>query len=231
MRPLHPRRAVLPPVRRGHDRRGRRAAGCGGTGGRHRRALVPDRAPAVRTPRHRPRPSVCLGTNPFHTPAELLARAEKAFAGFGGTGIDSPFAGTYVPLGYYGKDPRVSALVIEVRRDLYMDEPGGPAEPGLGAPAEAPAELVRSACAEQVLRAAARSHLDAHSWTHRLAALPPPPRGAYSSGRCASGASRRWLGKLERVAASWRIRRNSRCRSYWSRPSAMSCSLVYPITS
>ncbi|MGW5211639.1 N-formylglutamate amidohydrolase [Streptomyces sp. NPDC004051] len=95
-----------------------------------------------------PRPPVCLGTDSFHTPAGLLARAEKAFAGFGGTGIDSPFAGTYVPLAYYGKDPRVSALMIEIRRDLYMDEPGGPAGPGLGVLAEALAELVRSVHSE-----------------------------------------------------------------------------------
>ena len=49
-----------------------------------------------------PRPPVCLGTDPFHTPAGLLAAAEDAFAGFGGTGVDSPFAGAYVPLKYYG---------------------------------------------------------------------------------------------------------------------------------
>ncbi|MEU3729818.1 N-formylglutamate amidohydrolase [Streptomyces sp. NPDC033538] len=90
-----------------------------------------------------PRPPICLGTDPFHTPPELLAAAQKAFAGFGGTGIDSPFAGAYVPLEYYEVDPRVSALMIEIRRDVYMDEPGGPAGPGLVALAEALAELVR----------------------------------------------------------------------------------------
>ncbi|MFD7258283.1 N-formylglutamate amidohydrolase [Streptomyces sp. NPDC059874] len=87
------------------------------------------------------RPPICLGTDPFHTPAGLLAAAEKAFAGFGGTGLDSPFAGTYVPLKHYGKDERVSALMIEIRRDVYMSEPGGPAGPGLVALAAALAEL------------------------------------------------------------------------------------------
>ncbi|MFF2137417.1 N-formylglutamate amidohydrolase [Streptomyces sp. NPDC058193] len=91
-----------------------------------------------------PRPPVCLGTDGFHTPPGLLARAEAAFAGFGGTGLDSPFAGTYVPLKHYGTDRRVSALMIEVRRDLYMTEPGGPAGPGLGALASALARLVDS---------------------------------------------------------------------------------------
>ncbi|MDW8806633.1 N-formylglutamate amidohydrolase [Streptomyces scabiei] len=89
-----------------------------------------------------PRPPVCLGTDPFHTPADLLAAAEEAFAGFGGTGVDSPFAGTYVPLTYYGTDPRVSALMIEIRRDVYMAEPGGAAGPGVEALGDALAALV-----------------------------------------------------------------------------------------
>ncbi|MBP0449057.1 N-formylglutamate amidohydrolase [Kitasatospora sp. RG8] len=89
-----------------------------------------------------PRPPVCLGTDPFHTPAALLDAAQQAFAGFGGTGLDSPFAGTYVPLRHYGKAANVSALMVEIRRDLYMDEPGGPAGPGLDALAGALADLV-----------------------------------------------------------------------------------------
>ncbi|GHE43653.1 N-formylglutamate amidohydrolase [Streptomyces capitiformicae] len=89
-----------------------------------------------------PRPPICLGRDPFHTPPDLLARAEETFAGFGGTGVNSPFAGAYIPLKYYGNDPRVSALMIEIRRDTYMTEPGGPAGPGLDALAEALAELV-----------------------------------------------------------------------------------------
>ncbi|MFG2924411.1 N-formylglutamate amidohydrolase [Streptomyces sp. NPDC048305] len=89
-----------------------------------------------------PRPPVCLGTDGFHTPPGLLARAEAEFARFGGTGLNSPFPGTYVPLKHYGKDARVSALMIEIRRDLYMTEPGGPAGPGLGMLASALAALV-----------------------------------------------------------------------------------------
>ncbi|MFD4247637.1 N-formylglutamate amidohydrolase [Streptomyces sp. NPDC058525] len=88
------------------------------------------------------RPPICLGTDPFHTPAGLLAAAERAFAGFGGTGLDSPFAGTYVPLEHYGKDGRVEALMVEIRRDTYMSEPGGPAGPGLAVLATALARLV-----------------------------------------------------------------------------------------
>ncbi|MGI5403956.1 N-formylglutamate amidohydrolase [Streptomyces sp. CA-135486] len=93
---------------------------------------------------HGARPPICLGTDGFHTPPPLLARAERAFADFGGTGTNSPFAGTYVPLKYYGKDRRVSALMIEIRRDVYMREPGGPAGPGLTALAAAVARLIRA---------------------------------------------------------------------------------------
>ncbi|MFJ7074219.1 N-formylglutamate amidohydrolase [Streptomyces sp. NPDC098781] len=92
-----------------------------------------------------PRPPVCLGTDPFHTPPRLLAAAREAFAACGETGLDSPFGGTYVPLEFYGKEPRVSALMIEIRRDMYMAEPGGPAGPGLTRLAKALAALVAAA--------------------------------------------------------------------------------------
>jgi N-formylglutamate amidohydrolase len=84
---------------------------------------------------------VCLGTDPFHTPDALLAQARAAFGGLGGIALDTPFAGTYVPLRHYGKDPRVSALMIELRRDVYLDEPVTPA-PGLPKAAAALARLV-----------------------------------------------------------------------------------------
>ncbi|MFF1451232.1 N-formylglutamate amidohydrolase [Streptomyces sp. NPDC058274] len=89
-----------------------------------------------------PRPPVCLGTDGFHTPPELLALAREAFAGLGGTGVDSPFSGAYVPLDFYGREPRVSALMVEIRRDTYMTEPGGLTGPGLAPLAAALTALV-----------------------------------------------------------------------------------------
>ncbi|MGW7380966.1 N-formylglutamate amidohydrolase [Streptomyces sp. NPDC054794] len=89
-----------------------------------------------------PRPPVCLGTDAFHTPPELTELARQAFAGCGETGLDSPFSGTYVPLEFYGREPRVGALMIEIRRDTYMTEPGGPPGPGLSRLASALAALV-----------------------------------------------------------------------------------------
>ncbi|MEU2908407.1 N-formylglutamate amidohydrolase [Streptomyces massasporeus] len=79
-----------------------------------------------------PRPAVCLGTDSFHTPPVLLDAAREAFGEtFGETELDTPFSGTYVPLEFYGKRPEVSALMVEIRRDTYMTEPGGPAGPRL----------------------------------------------------------------------------------------------------
>ncbi|MEU9385801.1 N-formylglutamate amidohydrolase [Streptomyces sp. NPDC048279] len=91
-----------------------------------------------------PRPPVCLGTDGFHTPTGLTAAAREAFAECGETGLDSPFAGAYVPLEFYGSDARVGALMIEIRRDLYMTEPGGPAGAGADRLAVALAALVDS---------------------------------------------------------------------------------------
>jgi N-formylglutamate deformylase len=65
-----------------------------------------------------PRPPVCLGTDPVHTPASLVAAARVAFEPVGEVGVDSPFRGTYVPLRHYGVDPRVRSVMLELRRDL-----------------------------------------------------------------------------------------------------------------
>lgn len=86
-----------------------------------------------------PRPPVCLGTDTFHTPPDLIAAARAAFPD---TALNSPFAGCYVPLKHYHRDPAVRALMIEIRRDQYMTEPGGPPTGGLGTIARALARLI-----------------------------------------------------------------------------------------
>jgi N-formylglutamate deformylase len=91
-----------------------------------------------------PRPPICLGTDPFHTPSSLLHAASTAFAGFK-RDINSPFAGAYVPLEYYRRSREVTALMIEIRRDQYMIEPGGPPTAGLGEVAAALTRLVDAA--------------------------------------------------------------------------------------
>jgi len=69
------------------------------------------------------RPEICIGVDAYHTPASLRDAAVALFeqAGFT-TAINHPFAGAMVAQGFYQTDKRVVALMIEVRRDLYMDE-------------------------------------------------------------------------------------------------------------
>lgn len=61
----------------------------------------------------RPRPPVCLGTDPTHTPPWLVAAARAAFADLG-VGLNSPFSGAYVPQGR-----TAAALMVEIRRDVH----------------------------------------------------------------------------------------------------------------
>jgi N-formylglutamate amidohydrolase len=89
-----------------------------------------------------PRPPVCLGTDPLHTPPDLLAAARRAFARVGVVGVDSPFRGTYVPLRHYGTDRRVHSVMVELRRDGHLVEPAGPVTAGLAVAAAALAALV-----------------------------------------------------------------------------------------
>jgi N-formylglutamate amidohydrolase len=65
-----------------------------------------------------PRPALCLGTDAFHTPRWLLDAARDAFAGLGTVAVDTPFAGSYVPLRHYRRDARVASLMLEIRRDV-----------------------------------------------------------------------------------------------------------------
>ena len=72
-----------------------------------------------------PRPEVCIGTDPFHTPPSLADTAAACYSPHmptGDVGIDSPFAGCYVPLRHYNEDSNVSAVMIELRRDIYLEE-------------------------------------------------------------------------------------------------------------
>lgn len=72
------------------------------------------------------RPEIGIGTDSYHTPTLLRDAMAKAFRERGyEVGVDTPFAGALVPNRFYGRDKRVHSIMIEVRRDLYMDETTG----------------------------------------------------------------------------------------------------------
>ncbi|NJD03405.1 MAG: N-formylglutamate amidohydrolase [Ruminiclostridium sp.] len=72
------------------------------------------------------RPDICIGTSEFHTSPELCRLIVEYVKKCGpSVKLNSPFAGTMVPMKYYMKDRRVSSVMIEVNRKLYMNEATG----------------------------------------------------------------------------------------------------------
>jgi N-formylglutamate amidohydrolase len=77
------------------------------------------------------RPDFCIGTDAFHTPPGLLQAVESAVRGNGYTiGVNLPYSGTLVPSAYHRKNPNVWSVMVEVNRNLYMDEKAGTKSPG-----------------------------------------------------------------------------------------------------
>ena len=73
--------------------------------------------------RRMPRPDICVGADPFHTPQVLARFAQQFFRKKGYTvAVNSPFAGAIVPMRFFCRDARVHSLMIEVNRELYMEE-------------------------------------------------------------------------------------------------------------
>jgi N-formylglutamate deformylase len=79
------------------------------------------------------RPALCIGQDAFHTTEFLVEAARRAFERVGDSAVNQPFAGAYVPSRWYGLDPRVRAIMLEIRRDSYMEEAGGEPTSGIGA--------------------------------------------------------------------------------------------------
>ena len=71
-------------------------------------------------------PEICIGTDPTHTSPELRDLVVAHFHRLGfEVRVDKPFAGALVPNAFYGTDTRVQSVMVELRRDLYMDEATG----------------------------------------------------------------------------------------------------------
>jgi N-formylglutamate deformylase len=74
------------------------------------------------------RPQVCLGVDFDHTPAALVERVSRAFAEVGDVVVNEPFVGTYIPIRHFGRDNKVTSVMVDLRRDTYL-RPDGSLEP------------------------------------------------------------------------------------------------------
>jgi N-formylglutamate deformylase len=69
------------------------------------------------------RPNFNIGTDSYHTPKHFIEESINYFETKGYTlGIDTPYSGSIVPMEYYQKDPRVTSIMLEVNRGLYLKE-------------------------------------------------------------------------------------------------------------
>lgn len=71
------------------------------------------------------RPEICIGADDGHTPTDLLKRFYDRFSEDFKVAINRPFKGALVSLKHYLKNSLVTSIMVEVRRDLYMDETTG----------------------------------------------------------------------------------------------------------
>ena len=67
------------------------------------------------------RPDICIGSDSFHTPDDLIHSAiEYCESTHWTVRTNNPYAGTIVPLKYFGRDSRVTSIMIEINRRLYL---------------------------------------------------------------------------------------------------------------
>lgn len=69
-----------------------------------------------------PRPELDIGADETHTSSALIDLVRARFSHLQ-AGVNESFHGTYVPLRFYdAKDARVQSVMLEIRRDTYMNE-------------------------------------------------------------------------------------------------------------
>jgi N-formylglutamate amidohydrolase len=69
------------------------------------------------------RPDFNIGTDNYHTPQKLIDASIAYFEQKGySIGIDWPYKGTIVPLEHYQKNKKVNSIMLELNRELYLNE-------------------------------------------------------------------------------------------------------------
>ena len=68
------------------------------------------------------RPDICIGTDSYHTPDFLKSFTMQFFDNRGySTAFNNPYSRALTPLSMHKNEPRLSAIMIELNRSLYMD--------------------------------------------------------------------------------------------------------------
>ena len=104
----------------------------------------PEKPSAFEDP-NSPRPALCIGADHRHTPDWLIDATRGSFASLGDIRENTPYSGCYVPPKHYGHDPRVSSVMIELRRDTYLTDPHTPDHPSVAALGKSLATLIDTA--------------------------------------------------------------------------------------
>lgn len=93
------------------------------------------------------RPDICIGTDEFHTSPELAGAFVDVFQRGGWrVRLNEPFSGALVPSTRYRRDTRVSAVMVEVNRRLYVSEGDATPLPSF----ENVAKRIRKCCTEAI---------------------------------------------------------------------------------
>ena len=93
-----------------------------------------------------PRPDIDLGWSDPHRPEGLVDQVAELAANRGySVAENTPFSGAYVPLGRYGRDAQVTALMVEVNRRVYLNETTGAKASGWDEAAALISEIVTAA--------------------------------------------------------------------------------------
>ena len=83
----------------------------------------PDKAYYFNSDYNQDRVDICLGTDSYHTPANLINYIQNYFLSKGFTvAINKPYVGTIIPLKHYHTQPKLFSIMIEINRRLYLDE-------------------------------------------------------------------------------------------------------------